>query len=114
MTLLGIDYTPELLGRKIAESFAPEAHEEVRRLLSEYRSPFTTPSAGPDEGHIRIQVACVRNSHGKVDALQRQVSQARTDYREVLIDAEFSRQFRRATDENQNRDRAAYLAWLTS
>jgi hypothetical protein len=78
-------YTEEDLERLVAREFAPEAREEAKALLARY---------GTESWHrepVRVCIACLKHAAGDLAALQKAVTDACRDYRDILAEAEYPR-----------------------
>ena len=93
----------ELLVRKVHETFPATDVADVLALLEE-------------QPEMRVQLAVVKNAAGSMDRLLAWLYEARKDWRDVLVAAEYPRQaaYRpgQAPAEIIAADLAAYQAWL--
>lgn len=86
-------YTEADLERIIARDFAPDSIPAVKDLLSRY---------GQEDWQreiLRVQMACLKGANGDLKALEREVSVACMDYRDVLSAAEYPTYYRARTPE---------------
>lgn len=105
-------YSDELVHATVRATF-PKQVDEATEVLLVYGSGRT------DAEVHRIRIAILKNSLGKLDLLRGQVEAADTDYRDVLMWAEFSEQSRlRLGSEGLAAaaayvwDRTEYLKWV--
>ena len=93
----------DLLVRKVQETFPAPEVADVLALLEE-------------QPELRVQLAVVKNAAGSMDGLWVWLDEARKDWRDVLVAAEYSREasYRpgAAPEEVIAADRAEYLEWL--
>jgi len=108
------ELTPELTRLLIQRLFASEDREKVAELLDSYGA------AAHEREPIRVRIAVLKLSEGKLDKLERAVAHAKRDYRDVLAWAEYPGEmtlptWRMPEDEVarvRGADKAQYLAWL--
>lgn len=67
--------TNEDIERIIKREFPNSSFEEVKEILDQHESN-------------RVKVAAIKNSHGDLDKLKRQIASAKYDSRETLLTAE--------------------------
>lgn len=111
-----MDLTPELVHRLVDRLFASGERTTALALLECY-------GAAPHEREvIRVRVAVLKLSEGRLTELERLIARARQDYRDVLAWAEYPAELVQPiwrlpdSDVAQVRaaDRAQYVAWLTA
>jgi hypothetical protein len=103
-----IQYTRELVLKKVSEMFPHVDLAEVLNILDQYGYERRQPE------RERVQLAILKLSEGNVVKLQREVETARQDYRDALLYAEYPDQARadKSTEAIIEQDRAQYLQWL--
>lgn len=78
-------YTEADLERLVAREFTPESRDAARALLARY---------GVESWHrepVRVRIACLKHAAGDFKALEKAVSDACRDYRDILAEAEYPR-----------------------
>ena len=116
------DFVPKIddaiIHRLIERDFGPYLSDRVRELLSLY---------GPKPHHIephRVQAAVLRIAKGDIAELQRQLSVAVRDFRDVLSEAEYPSQMKpgftgmgqidaQSLQELREKDWRDYSDWLS-
>jgi hypothetical protein len=106
--------------RVVRRDFPPEVVDRVLSLLESY---------GPEKWHMernRVHLACLKLVHDDLQSLQRQISVAKFDYRDVVGAAEYPEVFKigfvgmeklnasdpSALEELYRRDWEQYQSWL--
>jgi hypothetical protein len=111
-----LELTLELVHRLVDRLFAPGERTAALALLERY-------GVAPHEREvIRVRVAVLKLSEGRLTELERLIARARRDYRDVLAWAEYPAELVQPTwrlpDSDVARlravDRAQYVAWLTA
>lgn len=103
--------TPAEVERIIARDFPPDRHATVRAVLQEY---------GAEEWEAdRLRLACLKLANGGLEALRREVYQAKLDFRDTICAAEYPNHSRKMTwrnrdqeEEAMRRDWKQYEDWL--
>jgi len=76
--------------KRIALLFPADQRERVRGLLSrECGNNLPLLETFDEEGLERVQFAALKLSEGKLDGLERAVALAKTDWRDLLMAADF-------------------------
>jgi len=76
--------------KRIALLFPPDQRDRVRRLLSEQCGNNLPLLESLDEVKLeRVRFAALKLSQGKLDGLERAVALAKTDWRDLLMAADF-------------------------
>jgi hypothetical protein len=110
----GIEFTRELVTRKAKEVFPKEDISKIMGILDQY-------GVRPHEQEReRVQLAILKLSGGELEELQKQVRVAKSDYRDVLVFAEYPLWFQSPkpledtpeSKEIREKDRKQYLDWL--
>jgi hypothetical protein len=109
-----VELTQELVSHIVDRLFTGEARTAALNLLESYGS------AAHEREPIRIRVAALKLSNGRIDELEHLIAHARQDYRDVLAWAEFPEELVRPTwnlpedrvAQIRAADRAQYLEWL--
>jgi hypothetical protein len=111
-----VELTPELVRLLVDRLFLPTERAAALTLLDRY-------GAAPHEREaLRVRVAALKLSRGRLPQLERTMAYAQRDYRNVLAWAEYPVELVEPTwrmpapDVAQIRaaDRAQYLAWLNA
>jgi hypothetical protein len=109
-----VELTPKLVRTLVHRLFAPDERSAALSLLERYGGP------AHEREVLRVRVATLKLSGGKLPELERAIEHARRDYRDVLAWAEYPQELVRPTwrlpAEEVARiraaDRAQYLKWL--
>jgi hypothetical protein len=109
-----VELTPELVRRLVDRLFVADDRATAWNLLESYGE------AAHEREPVRIRVAAIKLSDGRIDELEHVIAHARQDYRDVLAWAEFPEELAQPTwglpedrvAQIRAADRAQYLAWL--
>jgi hypothetical protein len=109
-----IELTPGLVRLLVERLFPLEERGAVDAIIGRYGS------APHEREAVRVRVAALKLSGGKLSELERVIAHAQRDYRDVLAWAEYPEELIQPTwrlPEGQvarirGADRAQYLAWL--
>ena len=110
MTQRAANYTHADLDRVIVRDFGRAEETHVKEILARY---------GNETWHrevLRVHMACLRCADGDIARLERDVAVACTDYRDVLVSAEYPAYFQAVTDDERRAavesDWQQLQAWL--
>jgi hypothetical protein len=111
-----VDLSPELVRALVVRLFAPADQSSALALLESYgTAPY-------EREPVRVRVAALKLSSGRLEDLEQAISTAKRDYRDVLAAAEYPEEGRRSAwklspaelDRVRAADRTQYLAWLAA
>jgi hypothetical protein len=107
-----IEYSPELVPRKVHDLFPEEQWPEVFKILN-------FDPVNPDSpGTVRIQLAMLKVSEGNLIKLDEAARMAKRDDRDVLTRAEYPSILRDGkvdfSGQNKEADRQQYIDWINS
>jgi hypothetical protein len=86
-------YTEADLERVVVRDFGQAAAPRVKSLLARYGKESWEREV------LRVQMACLKCANGSIGLLEREVEDARRDYRDILSAAEYPAYARARTDE---------------
>ena len=107
--------SPELVQKKVEQTFAAEDWTEVWAILRAYKNVSAMSI-------VRIQLAALKNCRGDIKRLRSGLLNERNDPRDVIAGAEYPRQMSRIwwkstaaqRLELEEQDRREYLEWLNN
>jgi hypothetical protein len=76
------EVTPDDVKRIVLRDFPNAQFEEVMAIVAVYTSRW-------EIGTIRVQLAALKLANGHMDSLRRYIDAAKSDYRDVLVPAEY-------------------------
>jgi len=91
--------TREDIYRIIKRDFPENQREEAQKIVDEYRKEDY------EREHNRVKAAALKNADGKVEQLKREINRAKTDYRDVLLSAEYPLCAKRMFDKNYDNEK---------
>ncbi|HEY8164824.1 MAG TPA: hypothetical protein VIF83_04645, partial [Gemmatimonadaceae bacterium] len=109
-----VELTPELVSQLVARVFSAKDQATALEMLDSYGA------AAHEREPVRVRVALLKLSNGKLSELEHLIAHARQDYRDVLAWAEFPQELEQPTwqmpadrvAQIRGADRAQYLEWL--